>query len=255
MGYVDLDPIDPLKVLRVSVEPVLDVGVQGAFDDNGVIGASIISTSDGRLFMYYVGFELCHHIRYRLLTGLAVSSNGGASFQRVQQTPILERSDKELFFRCGPFAMLDGGVFKLWYVAGSQWTEIDGRDMPVYTIKYLESSDGINWGREGRVCIDLTDDQEYGFGRPYVIKDCGIYKMFYSIRVKHKGYRLGYAESTDGMDWIRKDDEIGIDVSETGWDSQMICYSAVVRVKDSLYMFYNGNNFGETGFGWALLDQ
>ena len=79
--------------------------------------------------------------------------------------------------------------------------------------------------------------------------------MLYSSRTVSKGYRLGYAESDDGLVWERKDEEVGIDVSENGWDSKMICYASEVKYKDRLYMFYNGNNCGETGFGYAVLEE
>jgi len=166
---------------------------------------------------------------------------------------VLERSDAELYFRCGPFVLFENNVFRMWYVAGSSWMDIGGKSMPVYTIKYMESGDGINWPEEGRTCIDIEKDDEHGFGRPYVIKEGGLYRMFYSIRVKHKGYRLGYAESKDGISWMRKDREAGIDVSESGWDSEMVCYSALVNAGGKTYMFYNGNGFGKTGFGYAEL--
>jgi hypothetical protein len=79
--------------------------------------------------------------------------------------------------------------------------------------------------------------------------------MFYSSRTRSKGYRIGYAESVDGENWTRRDEEIGIDVSEDGWDSQMLAYACVVRHKEKVYMFYNGNNYGETGFGYAELEH
>jgi hypothetical protein len=255
VGYVDVDADNPSKIVKIAEEPVLDVGVPGTFDENGVLQCSIVNRSDEEKYLYYVGFELGTKIRYRLLSGLAVSRNGGESFQRIIITPILERSDSELYFRCGPFVMQDEDRFKLWYVAGSSWIEIDGKMMPVYTINYLESSDGICWGDKGKVCIDIASEDEHGFGRPYVIKEDGFYRMFFSIRKKHKGYRLGYAESVDGIAWIRKDDEVGIDVSEEGWDSEMICYSAIVKYNEKVYMFYNGNEFGKTGFGYAELES
>lgn len=255
VGYVEVDANAPDKILSVSSEPVLGIGIPGTFDENGVLQCSVVNAPDGRKFLYYVGFELGTKIRYRMLSGLAISENGGQNFQRIQKTPILERSDKELYFRGGPFAMCDEGIFKMWYVAGSSWIKIDGVKKPVYTINYLESSDGIQWGNEGKICIDIEHEKEYGFGRPYVVKDNSLYRMFYSIRIKHKDYRLGYTESEDGISWARKDDKIGIDVSESGWDSEMICYSAVVKVKDKVYMFYNGNEFGKTGFGYAVLDS
>ena len=149
--------------------------------------------------------------------------------------------------------MLDNGIFKMWYVAGSEWIEIDGKSMPVYEIKYLESADGVNWGNVGSNCINIEKENEHGFGRPYVIKHNGLYKMFYSIRVKQLGYRLGYAESVDGVQWVRKDDKMNLDVSEDGFDNEMICYSSVIEINGKLVMFYNGNGFGKTGFGYAEL--
>ncbi|OQW90622.1 MAG: hypothetical protein BWK78_06575 [Thiotrichaceae bacterium IS1] len=254
VGYVDVNAENPKEILNVSKQPILDIGEPGTFDENGVLQTSIISLPNGKKRLYYVGFELGTKIRYRLLSGLAMSDDG-ETFQRIQKTPILERSHDELYFRCAPFVKYEDGIFKLWYVAGSHWTLLDGKEMPVYTINYLESLDGIHWGNKGRVCIDIANDEEHGFGRPFVLKKENLYQMFYSIRVKHLGYRLGYAESSDGIHWTRKDHEIGIDVSASGWDSQMICYSAVMSVKDKVYMFYNGNEFGKTGFGYAELER
>lgn len=253
VGFVEVDATDPSRVLRISDKPALDIGLPGTFDENGVLQTSVVSLPDGRKFLYYAGFELGTQIRYRLLTGLAISEDGGLTFKRVKKTPVLERSDSELHFRGGPFVLFDEGRFKMWYVAGSEWQIIDGKSMPVYVVKYVESADGIHWPEEGRVCIPIQHENEHGFGRPYVVKENGLYRMFYSIRVKHLGYRLGYAESKDNIEWIRKDKEIGLDVSPSGWDSQIICYSAVVSAKGKTYMFYNGNEFGKSGFGYAEL--
>jgi hypothetical protein len=255
-GYVDIAANDPLKVLCVSAAPVLDIGLPGTFDESGVLPTCVLDVSADTKYMYYVGFELGTKIRYRLLTGLAISRDGGETFQRTRHTPILERSDVELYFRCGPFVRRDGDLFKMWYVAGSQWTSIAGKEMPVYELRYLESADGLEWGSAGKTCLELYHSDEHGFGRPYVIRANGLYKLFYSIRRRSLGaYRLGYAESADGINWRRLDSELGLDVSVAGWDSEAIMYSAVITHGDNTYMFYNGNNFGETGFGVAVLEQ
>lgn len=256
VGYVDVNAHDPVKILTISEQPVLDVGLRGTFDENGVVPTCVVDASKNTKYLYYVGFELGRKIRYRLLTGLAVSHDGGETFQRLRQTPILERSEEELYFRCGPFVLKDGNLFKMWYVAGSSWTVVAGKEMPVYELKYLESVDGISWGPAGKTCLHLCDPDEHGFGRPFVVKENGLYKLFYSIRRRSlAAYRLGYAQSTDGINWQRRDHELGLDVSQEGWDSEAIMYSAVIKVRDRTYMFYNGNNFGETGFGVALLER
>jgi len=68
-------------------------------------------------------------------------------------------------------------------------------------------------------------------------------------------YRIGYAESSNGVDWKRKDNDVGIDVSPSGWDSEMIEFPYVFDNKDTRYMLYCGNGFGKTGFGYAILDK
>jgi hypothetical protein len=143
----------------------------------------------------------------------------------------------------------------MWYVGGSKWTTVNGKALPMYNIRYLTSPDGVNWGKEGRVCIDYNNDDEHAFGKPFIFEDGILQRMFYSVRTRSKGYRLGYAESVDGLNWTRKDEVIGIDVSDSGWDSQMIAYSSLVKHKDKVYLFYNGNNLGESGFGYAELEQ
>ena len=254
VGYVDVNPEKPTEVVRVSKNPVLDIGEPGCFDDNGVFQTSVIEDENGDLRMYYAGFELCHHIRYRLLTGLAISKDGGETFHRVSRTPVLERSDAEPFFRCGPFVRLENGTYRIWYVAGGAWTEINGKAMPVYDLRYLESADGIHWPQEGQITLPLTDPSEHGFGRPYVIHSKDRYQMFYSVRkVEPNAYRMGYAESDDGIHWTRKDEEIGLTVSEEEWESESVEYAAVVETSNHTWMFYNGNDFGGTGFGVAEL--
>jgi hypothetical protein len=255
-GYVDLEARDPTRVRRVSTSPVLDVGIRGAFDENGVAPLSVVRVDERTLYLYFVGFELGTKIRYRLLTGLAVSEDGGASFRRVRRTPVLERSDAELYFRCGPCVRLEQGRYRMWYIAGSEWTEVAGKEMPVYSVKYAESADGIHWPDAGTPCLAPATEDEHGFGRPYVVRDVAGYRMYLSVRRRSvAAYRLGYAVSADGINWTRRDRELGLDVSPVGWDSQAIMYSAVIEAGGRTYAFYNGNDFGRDGFGVAVLER
>lgn len=254
-GYVDVSALDPRRVLAVGAEACLDIGRPGTFDENGAVACSVVRATDGRLYMYYVGFELGTKIRYRLLTGLATSDDGGVTFRRLRETPILERSPGELYFRCGPCVTLDGGRYRMWYIAGSSWTEVNGKTMPEYIVKYLESDDGRRWGEEGRLCFDVSDSDEHGFGRPWVMRrESGELEMFYSVRRRSfAAYRLGYATSRDGLEWQRRDGELGLDVSPGDFDSAAIMYSAVFEAGGRTWCFYNGDDFGRRGFGLAEL--
>lgn len=251
VGYVDVEARDPRRVLAVSQEPVLGVGAPGTFDDNGVNPLWLLP-HEGRLYLYYVGWQLGVKVRYYLFVGLAASDDGGATFQRVSQTPLLDRSDGELFVRTAPCVRFDDGVWKMWYIGGDSWVEGRGKQLPRYGLRYLESDDPTRWGRQGRLVMDVRGGDEHGFGRPFVLREGDRHRMWYSVRTISGGYRLGYAESPDGLAWQRMDDEVGIAPSSSGWDSEMVCYSFLQPTRYGTYLFYNGNNYGETGFGVAV---
>ncbi len=255
-GYVDVSAKDPLKVLGVSQQPLLDLGRPGTFDENGLLTCSVTDLGDGKMYMYYVGFELGTKIRYRLLTGLAISEDRGMTFRRHSPVPVLERTATELYFRCGPYCRTGPQCFRLWYVAGSEWTDLDGKSMPVYDIRYAESKDGIHWPDEGEIQIAITEPDEHGFGRPCVIPKPGSgFRMFYSVRRRSFGsYRLGYAESDDGHVWRRMDNALNLNVTPGSFDSSAIMYAAPLEINGKLYVFYNGNDFGRDGFAVAKLE-
>src|SRR5438477_5011946 len=148
--------------------------------------------------------------------------------------------------------ILDGDRWRAWYGAGDSFDVEDGRQYPRYNIRHAFSADGIHLNDDYQVCID-TRGGEYRVGRPFVIKHDRRYKMFFGAGTKEEGYRLAYADSADGLSWSRKDEELGMDVSELGWDSDMQAYPSVVTCGDNTYMFYNGNNYGHDGFGYAVL--
>jgi hypothetical protein len=254
LGYVDVAADNPSKILGVSRTPLLDVGSPGAFDENGILPTCVIDV-DGSLYLYYVGYQLGTQVRYYQFEGLAVSDDGGDTFRRRLRVPVTDRSDTELVNRTSAFVRRRGGIFDMWYVAGSEWTTVNGKSLPTYQLKYLTSNDGIHWPDTGRLCLDYQNDDEHAFGKPCVVDHNGIEKMIFSVRTRTKGYRLGYAESTNGLDWVRDDTRVGIDVSDNGWDSEMIAYGIMTSVSDRTFLFYNGNDLGATGFGWAELEE
>ena len=237
---------------HVTVEtpaPLVAVGPLGAFDDRGA-SASAVVESGGRIFLYYTGWSLGVTVPFYVFVGLSVSDDGGQTFHKVSAAPILERTDDDPFMTGHPAVLVEDGVWRMWYVSCSGWRVIDGAPRHDYHIKYAESSDGVHWRRDNRVCIDYASPDEYALARPWVVRDAGGYRMWYS----HRGrtYRIGYAESPDGLTWQRLDRQAGIDVSDGGWDSEMIEYPAVVSAGGSEWMFYNGNGYGRTGIGCAV---
>jgi len=252
VGFVDVAASNPSEVLRTSEQPVLDIGIPGAFDENGVVPCHVIRVGD-KIYLYYAGYQLGQKIKFTVFGGLAISSDNGETFSRYSRVPITDRTNEELFFRVIHTVIHEDGIFKAWYGSGDTFVTIDEKSYPSYNIKYMTSADGKNFGTDYSVCIDFKDDDEYRVARPWVIKHNGRYHMFYYIATKSGGFRLAYAESRDGICWKCSDEAIGIGRSVHGWDSEMIAYPSVIDIDGQLHMFYNGNNYGEGGFGYAVL--
>lgn len=252
IGFVEININEPTTILHAPVDPVLGLGELGTFDDNGVTASWIIN-HDGKKYLYYIGWKPRSTTRFSLMTGLAISYDGGDSFQRYSRAPILNLTNKEPFsILTAPCVLKEGNVWKMWYVSCVDWVNAD---LPRYNIKYAESEDGINWKQEGIVCIDFKSKDETALARPCVLFENGIYRMWYSFKDPAIGYRMGYAESGDGLKWQRLDEKVGIDVSESGWDSEMIQYPYVFNHNGDKYMVYNGNGYGENGAGLAVLEN
>jgi hypothetical protein len=245
---VDLDALSVLSG-SVTAKPLLSPGAPGAFDENGC-SVSCVVRQAGRDHLYYTGWSLGGTVPFTLAIGLAISDDHGQSFERVSPGPLMGRHRLDPYLSASPSILVEGGLWRMWYVSGVSWTRVRDRWRHAYHIKYAESSDGIDWRRDGRVCIDFAHPGEHAIGRPHVIKDGGVYRMWYCWR--GGAYRIGYAESADGLVWRRLDDEPGIAPPSSDWDGEMQAYPMVLRDMDRLVLFYNGNGYGATGFGCAI---
>lgn len=249
-GYTVIDIARPNQILELSSNPVLSPGGLGEFDDSGAM-ATWLTSYQGKKFLYYIGWNLGITVPFRNSIGLAISTQNN-EFLRYSSGPIVDRSMNEPHF-CASCCVFPGEDFwRMWYLSCTGWRMQGGKPEHKYHIKYAESEDGINWQRAGLVAIDFANDEEFAISRPSVIHD-DRWRMWYSFR--GDTYRIGYAESEDGRKWSRFDTEVGIDVSTTGWDSEMIEYPFVFDYEGQRYMLYNGNGYGKTGFGLAILEQ
>jgi hypothetical protein len=256
IGYVDVNPDCPSEITGYSKVPVLDIGADGCFDDNGVVSASILKVGEN-LYLYYSGYQVCGKVPYLIFPGIAVSKDNGCSFIKLScGAPILERIAGEVSTRCAPFVMQEGDNFRMWYTSdtGSGWIEQGEKKLPLYDLKHTVSRSPTKWPRQqGELAVELAYPDEHGIAKCTIWKEDGRYKIIYSIRSLSKGYRLGYGESDDGIRFVRRDDLVGIDVSPSGWDSEMIAFAERLQYKDKTYLFYCGNHYGIGGMGYAEL--
>lgn len=258
-SYIEVEAGNPKNILYIHDNFLLDIGKIGTFDDCGVIGCSIVDYQGGK-YMYYAGWTVRNTIPYHNSIGLAISEDGGKTFHKFSEGPIFSPTYLEPYFTGTSYVMIENGIWRNWYLSCTGWKLVNGKAEPLYHIKYAESKNGIDWERNGVVAIDYENGVEGGINRASVLKENGIYKMWYAYRSSadyrkntKNSYRVGYAESPDGIVWKRLDSRSGVDISKDGWDADMISYPHVIKHGDKKFMFYNGNGFGASGFGFATI--
>lgn len=257
-GFFEVDAANPMRVVHIHDTPVLSPGSPGAFDDCGAMASAIVREGSETL-LYYIGWNVRNTVPFHNSIGLAISRDDAVSFERVSAGPILDRCTIDPYF-CTSAHVSRSTCWRMWYSSGTEWRQSGSRLESLYHIKYATSADGIEWHREGVVAIDFNSHMEGALVRPTVLEHDSGFCMWYSRRSWHdyrsgeSSYRIGYAESPDGVQWKRRDDEAGISVGADGWDSEMVEYPNVVSADGRLYLFYNGNGFGASGIGVAVAE-
>lgn len=254
--FVDLDRENPFRVIKVHDRPILPLGVLGAFDQFGVMAGSVLQVGE-EVRLYYVGWNRCEGIPYNHAIGLAISRDGGVSFVRYAQGPVIGRTPSEPFIQNSPYVTRIDDVYHMWYSSGTRWIRHGASFESIYVIMHAWSADGVVWQRNGVACIPQRVEHECQTN-PSVLKIGKRWHMWFcyrhglDFRNPGRGYRIGYAWSGDLVTWHR-DDPLGeLAPAVSGWDSEMICYPCVLEVDGKLLMFYSGNYFGRDGFGYAV---
>lgn len=262
IAYADFS-CDMTRLLGVSKHTVLPLGGLGTFDEHGIFPINILRDGE-RVLAYTTGWNRKVSVSADASIGLAISRDNGQTFERHGTGPLLTASLHEPFLVADAFVQRYNGFFHMWYIYGTKWQKFVETAPPdrVYKIAHAVSQDGVNWRRDGRPIISDRLNADECQALPTVIHWGGVYHMYFCYRQAYgfrtdsgRGYRIGYARSTDLENWVRDDGAAGIDVSDEGWDSQMQCYPHIFECHGQVYLLYNGNEFGRYGFGLAVLEK
>jgi hypothetical protein len=258
---------DLRTVLGVNSAPVLPLGALGSFDEHGIFPFSPTVVGD-EIWAYTTGWSRRVAVSVETSVGLAVSRNGGLTFERVGPGPVIGPSLREPCLVGDAFVRSFHGVFHMWTMFGTGWKHFPGEPAPdrIYKIGHATSHDGVQWTKEeGRAVIPNRLGPEECQALPSVMQVGSRYLMVFCYRQAYgfrtdpaRGYRLGQAWSDDLSKWIRADDlprfELEAASIENSWDSDMACYPHLVEIDGRVHLLYNGNAFGREGFGAAVLE-
>ena len=262
IAFVDMTK-DFEHILRVSNHTVIEQGALGTFDEHGIFPMNVVQRGD-EILGYTCGWSRRVSVSVETSIGLAISEDEGYTFRRVGTGPVLTASLHEPFLVGDGYVRIIDGTYHMWYIFGTAWERASEDALPdrTYKIGHAVSADGREWQTKGgrQIVVDRLGPEE-SQALPTVVPIAGEYHMFFCYRQSTdfrsnpgRGYRIGHARSRDLNDWIRDDDNPGIDVTEGAWDSEMMCYPHAFEMEGRVYLLYNGNEFGRHGFGLAILE-
>lgn len=249
ISFVDID-IVTLENVNNPDEVVFSYGNEESFYSHGVSIGNCYNQNN-KEYILFMGWQLKKGEHWRGDVGrLELIDNKKLLLDPIH--PFMEIDEEDKISLSYPWVMFHEGIYKMWYGSTIDWTS-ENEEM-IHVIKYATSIDGDNWKKHG-IAIPYEIGVAQAFSKPSVLIDDTGYHMWYSYRSGDgTAYRIGYSHSIDGIHWERKHDEVGIDVSKKGWDSEMICYPFIFEHKKNKYMLYNGNGYGKSGFGIAKFE-
>jgi len=252
IGYFDFDVIsmEIKDICKRSVYTFDSPNCSRLHPDGVSIGTHYRDEQDQ--FMLFMGWQVPSDQHWSGNIGRLRFEPGTNSFKLFPDKPILLRDAVDPVSLSYPWVIFENGVYKMWYGSTISWETENGEMLHV--INYATSNDGEDWEKHG-LSIPYELGLAQAFSRPTVIVNQNGYHMWYSTRGGGGSkYRIGYSSSLDGLVWSKTDFST-IDKSLSGWDEEMMCYPYVFQHEDSSYMLYNGNGYGASGIGMAVLND
>lgn len=229
----------------------LDLGKPGFFDHYGIMPTDIITVDKNTKYLYFIGWSLRKDVPYHNTLGLAISLDDGMTWEKYSDGPIFNSCALEPGFIGTAKVIRRNRKWEMYYLSCREWIKSGDKMEPIYDIKTSVSNDGIEWVPTNEVAVPLLEN-EGGISSFQRVGN----KAWFSVRgrTKYRGrseesYKIKTSTLVDGK-WIR-DNGIDLDVSKEGWDSEMVAYPYIIKEKNKLILFYNGNGFGKTGIGYA----
>ena len=255
VGFIEIDITNPKRILNISKEPVISLGDLGFFDCDGIYGTSLVKDGD-KLYFYYAGWNAGLRGLFNSAIGVAISLDNGRSFEKFNEIPILQRSIYDKWAVMAPFVLKEDNHWSMWYSSGYKLFREEGQLRSYYDIKYAKSRDGLSWESTGIVSIPLINGIT-NIARPSILFDNDIYKVWFPYVTKNnRQYQIGYGTSKNGRNFEMDTNWMKFQPSSelNAFDHKAVTYPFVFDHAGQRYMLYNGDQFGKTGFGLAILE-
>jgi len=228
-------------------DPVFNPGESGAWDDEIVLGVSVLLLDD-TYYMWYTGSGE-PSLSGPFSIGRATSTDGINWVRDTANNPVLGPGEPGAWddvWINRPCVIFDGTIYHMWYGAG-------GEGESQVKMGHATSPDGITWIRDANnpVLIPGSWDNDR-IEMPNVVYDGSTFHMWYTGGTFQE-WRIGYATSPDGSIWTKDSHNPVLDWGISGsWDESSVAGCSVVFDTVTYKMWYSGiDESGAVHIGYA----
>ncbi|MDH6028037.1 hypothetical protein [Vibrio splendidus] len=254
LGYFDFN-IETLDVVNVCEKEVIKFGDDESYYSHGISIGNDYKDLDGNLYILFMAWQIRGSDHWRGDIGRIVVSSLDELYIEDTHNPFIGINDIDKMSLSYPWVYNDGEQYSMIYGSTVSWKEDNGEMLHV--LNFAESSNGHQWEQKG-LAIPYELGKAQAFSRPTYVKINDKEHLWFSYRSgTGEKYRIGHSLKSESGLWQLNVENPGIDVSQEkeAWDSEMICYPSILKHKHKTYMFYNGNGFGKSGIGLAVLEE
>jgi predicted GH43/DUF377 family glycosyl hydrolase len=171
------------------------------------------------------------------------SEAGAAGWVKYEKNPVLGGS----LGTCFDVSVLrEGEKYRMWF----SWR-------PKKSIALVESKDGLTWGEASIVLgPNKSSGWEDEVNRPVVIKDGGMYRLWYTGQAKGKSW-IGYATSKDGTSWERASGKPVLSPEQPWEGVAVMCPHVLYDDKEKVYRLWysGGEQYEPNAIGYATSED
>jgi predicted GH43/DUF377 family glycosyl hydrolase len=209
--------------------PAIRPGAPGSWMEKGAHNPSVIY-EDG---IYRMWFEGESNVAYHNGIGYATSTDGRLWIVNYQPVVPTSTSKPAIWHPC---VVRKGGIYFAYFGVSSSY-KVSPKDIYLMT-----STDGVNWSDQGIVLSSRPNLswESTGIVAPQVLVDDNRFIMFYTGLSPNRA-ALGYAESSDGTNWVQMGDTPTLSTSDTyPWVTMWVGYCGALREDGKLKLWFSG---------------
>ena len=177
--------------------------------------------------------------------------NKSGDLTTLSDKPWINLDESDPISLSYPAVISEGGFLRVWYGSTITWDAGNGEMLHVIKEGLINLEGDLT---KTEITVPYVLGEAQAFSRPAVLEINGKKLLAYSFRGNVTKYQIGFMWLNDFSTASQLNGIKSFKPSENSLENEMVEYPSFLTIGSNIYMLYNGNEFGKSGVGVALLE-